>query len=75
MGIFTGIVVYVLLWWWVLFMILPIKANPPHKTVLGHSMSAPENPYIVRKFIFATIISMFLWIVLYYIISLKIISI
>ena len=74
MGIVTGIVVYVLLWWWVLFMLLPIKAAPPEKSQLGHSMSAPKKPYIFVKFVLAAVISMFLWIIIYYIISNKIMS-
>ena len=51
MGIVSGIVVYILLWWWVLFMVLPIKANAPDNPDIGHATSAPKNPYIIYKFL------------------------
>ncbi|MFL2813884.1 MAG: DUF1467 family protein [Candidatus Puniceispirillales bacterium] len=74
MGIVSGIVVYVLLWWWVLFMLLPIKASPPENPTTGHATSAPKNPYIFYKFFASTIISGLLWILTYYIITNKLIT-
>ena len=74
MGIVSGIVVYVLLWWWVLFMLLPIKATPPPNPPTGHATSAPKNSYIFYKFFASTIISGLLWIITYYIITNKLIT-
>ena len=74
MGLVSGIVLYILLWWWVLFMVLPIKASPPKNIIHGHATSAPDNPYILKKIISATIISSLLWLLAFYIVSLDIIS-
>ena len=74
MGLVSGIVVYILLWWWVLFMLLPIKASPPENPNIGHATSAPKNPYIINKFIAATIISCLLWILTYYIVTHRIVE-
>ena len=46
MGIVSGIVVYILLWWWVLYMLLPNKANEPDNPDFGHATSATKKQYI-----------------------------
>ena len=74
MGFVSGIVVYILLWWWVLFMLLPIKASPPDNPIRGHATSAPKNPYIMYKFIAATMISCLIWILTYYIVTYRILE-
>ena len=49
MGLISGLVVYILLWWWVLFMVLPFKVQVPNEPLFGHATSAPENPFILIK--------------------------
>jgi predicted secreted protein len=62
MGWFTGCVLYVLIWWTVLFAVLPVGANPiadpdPVTGVRG----TPERVRLGRKLIWTTLISAVVW--------------
>jgi predicted secreted protein len=65
MDIVSGIVVYVLLWWFVFFMALPIGVRVPDQPGEGHATSAPANPLILKKVIAATFIAVALWFVVW----------
>jgi predicted secreted protein len=69
MNVFTGILVYVLIWWVVLFMVLPWKADPPEEPETGHAPSAPEKPMLWRKALVTTVIAAVLWLGAYYLID------
>jgi len=67
MGWFTGIVVFLVAWWTVLFVVLPF----------GHERDADGTPKIAnmkQKVIMTTILTTVLWIVIYLIIDAEIIS-
>ena len=61
MDIVSGIVVYILLWWWVLFMVLPFGAKAPEVIEKGHATSAPARPNLVRKMLITSAIAAILW--------------
>lgn len=61
MDIVSGIVVYILLWWWVLFMVLPFGAKAPEEIEKGHATSAPAKPNLVRKMLITSVIAAILW--------------
>lgn len=67
MGWVSGIVVYLLVWWTVLFTVLPfgLKRGEDGK---------PENPRLLRKFWVTTGVSVLVWIVIYILIEADIIS-
>ncbi|MEE8549325.1 MAG: DUF1467 family protein, partial [Alphaproteobacteria bacterium] len=44
MNWFTGLMVYVILWWLVWFVMLPIGVKVPDEVEKGHAPSAPANP-------------------------------
>lgn len=69
MDIVSGIVVYILLWWWVLFMVLPFGAKAPEQVDTGHASSAPERPRMMLKLAVTTIVSVGLFVIVYLIIS------
>lgn len=69
MDIVSGVVVYILIWWWVLFMVLPFGARPAKAPEEGHAPSAPEKPRILIKLLITTIIAMGLWVVVWLIIQ------
>lgn len=69
MDIVSGIVVYILLWWWVLFMVLPFGAKAPEQVDTGHASSAPERPRMMLKLAVTTIVSAGLFVIVYLIIS------
>ena len=54
-----GFLVYVIIWWIVLFTMLPIGIQKSHKIDKGHADGAPKNPLILKKFLITSIISFF----------------
>ena len=59
---FTAFVLFVLIWWVVLFGVLPFGTRPveqPDDT--GGWRGAPARPLIGRKMIITTVVSMLLW--------------
>jgi|TARA_B100001750_G_C15394291_1_gene539150 predicted secreted protein len=63
-----GAILFILIWWIVLFTILPFKIKSQIESgqiVESTDPGAPENPRIVQKFLIVTIISLMLWLGLY----------
>jgi predicted secreted protein len=75
---FSGIVVFVIIWWLVFFMILPIGVRSPEEAGVevepGHAPSAPVRPRIGLKAGATTLISVALWGIAYWIIEADLIS-
>jgi predicted secreted protein len=69
MGLATGIAVYVVIWWLVLFTVLPWGVRPPENPVPGQATSAPDRPRLLLKFVVTTAISALLFAVLYWVIE------
>ncbi len=66
---FTGGMLYLLIWWLVLFTVLPWRAHPPAEPETGHADSAPANPMMVRKALATTAISAVVWVGCYFLIT------
>lgn len=60
MGVASGIVVFVIVWWTVLFTVLPWGVRQPDAPERG-VVGAPANPHMKRKIIATTIISAIIW--------------
>jgi predicted secreted protein len=56
--LFGGIVVFVVVWWLVLFMVLPFGAAPPEEVERGMATSAPERPRMLVKVAITTVIAL-----------------
>jgi predicted secreted protein len=73
MGWFSGLVVYVILWWLVFFMTLPFGVRAPHEVGdvagPGHVPSAPVKPRLWLKAGITTLIAAVLWAGAYYLIT------
>ncbi len=69
MNWFSGILVYVMIWWIVLFMVLPWGVRPPDNPEPGHASGAPAKPMIGRKFLITTAITTVLWGIAFYVIQ------
>ena len=69
MDFVSSVVVYILLWWWIFLMALPFGSAPPKKPVFGHASSAPDNPGIVKKIIATTLISVFAFLIVKFVIE------
>lgn len=70
----TGILVYFVMWWIVLFAVLPWGVRPPDEPGEGHASSAPEKPRLLLKFGVTTVISGVLWLGYYVVVSTGMIS-
>ena len=63
MTLFTGVIVYVLIWWTALFIVLPIGVRPDAEgdAASGGWRGAPERPLLLRKIVGTTVLSAVLW--------------
>ena len=57
MQIFTNFLIFIIIWWILFFIILPININVAQDSELGHSKSAPNKPFLLIKFIVTSILS------------------
>jgi predicted secreted protein len=57
MTIVGGIVTFIVIWWLILFMVLPWRAQPSKNPLPGNMPSAPDNPRIVGKALVTTAIT------------------
>ena len=76
MTIFSGLLVFVIIWWLVLFMVLPWGVRPPEPEDMepGQMSGAPAKPNLVLKLAVTTGIALVLWGIAYYVISAELIS-
>ncbi len=65
----TMILVFTIIWWVVLFAVLPWGARPPDDSEVGHVASAPERPMLWRKALITTLISAVLFAGAYWLIE------
>jgi len=71
---FSGIIVYLMIFWTALFAVLPWGVRPHQEAEHGTAGSAPENPQIRKKFLITGIISAMIWIFIYILIEIQIID-
>lgn len=67
MGLLTGIAVYLVVWWLVLFMVLPwgVRGVDTSDVAKGHASGAPKKPRMLLKAAATTIIAAIVWYGLY----------
>ena len=72
----TGLaIIYIIIWWMVFFIILPIDVNR-HKSIKidGEDAGSPENPKMLKKFIYCTGITTLIFVIIYLLIKYKILN-
>ena len=57
---FDFIIVFIILWWIVLFILLPIGIEKEENVEIGNDPGAPKNPMLKKKLLYSTIITFFL---------------
>ena len=63
MSITGSLIIYVLIWWIIFFSLLPIDVDRKHKELVeGVDKGSPENPKIIKKIIYTTIITSIIFI-------------
>ncbi|MDI1287796.1 MAG: DUF1467 family protein [Reyranella sp.] len=61
----TGVMVYIVLWWTVLFAVLPLGVRRVEKPGKGQEHGAPERPELLRKAIITSAVTAVLWLAFY----------
>ena len=72
MGLTGSIILFLISWWLILFIALPIniKTNVNKSNNFdGNDPGAPNNPQLLIKFIITTFISVILWSIIYVLLS------
>ena len=57
MGLYTGFITFSVIWWVMLFIILPIGIRVPEQAEVGMATSAPVNPNVKKKLLWVTILT------------------
>jgi predicted secreted protein len=74
MTIFTGIIVYLLIFWTVLFTVLPWGNAAAEDVEPGHVGSAPANPRLKQKFLITLLVSALIWCIIAFLIHIEVID-
>jgi len=74
MNWFTGSGVFLILWFLVLFVVLPWGVHVPDEPEAGHATSAPANPRLGLKVLITTLVASVLWLVVDWVIANDIVS-
>lgn len=78
MSVFTGIAIYLTLWWTVLFSVLPLGVVSHAEAGIdkgdGGDPGAPVDPKLRKKFVTTTIITTVLWVILFLVLHFKLIQ-
>lgn len=67
MTLFTGIVVFIIVWWMCLFIVLPIKIKRDKNNMAGNQVGAPEKANILWRFLATTLLACIFWVIIYFI--------
>ena len=63
-------ILYIIIWWIVFFAILPIDVNREKLVKIdGEDAGSPENPKMLKKFIYCTGITSIIFIIIYLLIK------
>jgi predicted secreted protein len=65
----SGILVFFVIWWCVLFAVLPWGNRAPDEAEAGHADSAPVKPRLGLKMAITTLITIVLWGIAFYLIQ------
>ena len=63
MSITGSLIIFVLIWWIIFFSLLPIDVDRKHREIVeGVDKGSPENPRIIKKIFYTTIITLIIFI-------------
>ena len=62
----TGLMVYLVIWWTVLFAVLPLGVRRVENPGRGEDRGAPERPQLLRKAVITTLVAAVLWLGFYF---------
>jgi len=72
----TGLaIIYIIIWWMIFFIILPIDVNRQKPIKIdGEDAGSPENPKMLKKFIYCTGITTVIFVIIYLLIKYEILN-
>lgn len=76
-GVVNGVVVFLIVWWLIFFMMLPVGIRSQHESgdvVKGSEPGAPESPMLKKKFWWTTVATSVFWLVYFIVIESGILS-
>jgi len=69
MSVIGGLAIYGIIWWLVLFVVLPFGVRTSEEAgealVQGAAESAPAKPHLLRKILITTLVAFILWSVVF----------
>ena len=65
MGIASSLAVYFISWWIILFAVLPWGVTRHDGSVRGADAGAPQVPHLRRKFIVTTVLAALIWLIVF----------
>lgn len=77
-GVATGLVIYLVAWWIVLFTILPLGVrgqHEDHEVVAGTEPGAPVDPGLKRKAWLTTVVASIVWLVIFTVVEFDLIDV
>jgi predicted secreted protein len=74
MGLVSGIVVFLMVWWTALFVVLPWGNRKSEVVEVGNVASAPEKANILKKFAITTLLTCVIWLIIYGLITSNVIN-
>ena len=74
MNVVSAVVVFIVIWWLVLFMVLPFGVRRTEAPEEGHDPGAPQQPMLWRKAAATTAIATVLFSIVYVIAEFELIS-
>jgi predicted secreted protein len=67
MNLVSGSMVFFVIWWVVLFTVLPLGIHREGNPQKGNDLGAPTNPNLKKKFLLTTIITAVIWCIIHFI--------
>lgn len=74
MGIFTGFLMAVMLWWIIFLAILPLRSQPGRNYQKGLVPSSPQKTYMREKILLTSLLTVLIMIGLYFFVKYKVIA-
>jgi predicted secreted protein len=74
MSLYSGILVFIVIWWLVLFAVLPWGVRRSETSEPGHAVEAPANPHLPLKFAVTTLIALVLFAAAWWLVQSDLIS-
>jgi predicted secreted protein len=66
-----GIAIYVVIWWTVIFAVLPFGVHPisAEDVAKGHAAGAPRQPRVLFKAAVTSVVAAVIWLIFYWVIE------